>query len=198
MVAWLNVGCLVLVTALTLLFYVMSAGPAALEQKIGPAAYARCGRYRAVAMVFMFVGMANYLLYYFYPLPIPLPEVFPWPWWVSAVAGTLIALPSGYLLGRGMRDAGKEALVPQKEQELYGGIYQRVRHPQAWEALLWFTVALWLHSPFLVLYSFVWLGVEYAMVMAEERDLVLRFGQPYVDYRRRTPAFWPRGREVGS
>jgi len=44
-----------------------------------------------------------------------------------------------------------------------------------------------------VLYSFLWLAVEYAMVMAEERDLVIRFGQEYEDYRRRTGAFWPRG-----
>jgi protein-S-isoprenylcysteine O-methyltransferase Ste14 len=43
-----------------------------------------------------------------------------------------------------------------------------------------------------VLYSFVWLGVEYVMVMAEERDLVIRFGQAYEDYRQRTGAFLPR------
>lgn len=192
MVAWLNFVCLVVATVLTGLFYVRSAGPAALERRIGPAAYARCGWYRATSMVFMFVGMGNYIVYYFYPLPLPLPETFPWPWWISAVAGAAIALPASYLMARGMRDAGKEALVPQKEQALYGGIYERVRHPQAWEAVLWFTLALWLHSPLLLLYSFVWLGVEYVMVMAEERDLILRFGQDYAEYRERTPAFVPR------
>lgn len=192
MIAWLNIVCLVAATILTALFYVKSAGPAALEQRIGPAAYARCGRYRAVSMVFMFLGMANYVVYYFYPLPLPLPKEFPWSHWISAVAGTALALPAVYLMMRGMRDAGKEALVPQKEQTLYGGIYERVRHPQAWEAVLWFTFALWLHSPFLVLYSFVWLAVEYLMVMAEERDLGLRFGRAYLDYRQRTPAFLPR------
>jgi len=30
------------------------------------------------------------------------------------------------------------------------------------------------------------------MVMAEERDLVIRFGQAYEDYRQRTGAFLPR------
>jgi protein-S-isoprenylcysteine O-methyltransferase Ste14 len=104
----------------------------------------------------------------------------------------VIAVPAGYLLGRGVLDAGKEALVPQKEQQLYGGIYERVRHPQAWEALLWFTIAFWLHSPFLVLYSFAWLVVEYVMVMAEERDLVIRFGRAYEEYCQRTPAFLPK------
>jgi hypothetical protein len=51
MVSWLNVVCLVLVTTLTALFYVRSAGPAALEQKIGPSANARCGRYRMPAFL---------------------------------------------------------------------------------------------------------------------------------------------------
>jgi hypothetical protein len=51
MIAWLNIACLVVVTALTAVFYVKSAGPAVLEQRIGPSAYGRCGRYRAVAMV---------------------------------------------------------------------------------------------------------------------------------------------------
>jgi len=193
MIAWLNIAVLVLMTALTLFFYVKSVGPAALEREIGPVAYEKCARYRLVAMIAMTLGMANYVLYFFYPLPIPLPRTFPWPWWVSGVVGLLIAVPSGYLLARGMRDAGEETMAPKKERGLYGGIYERIRHPQAWEALLWFTFAFWLNSPFLVLYSLVWLGVEYAMVMAEERDLVLRFGQAYVDYRRRTGAFLPRG-----
>jgi protein-S-isoprenylcysteine O-methyltransferase Ste14 len=59
---------------------------------------------------------------------------------------------------------------------------------------LWFTFAFLLHSPLLVLLSVLWLPAEYAMVMAEERDLVIRFGQAYEDYRRRTPAFIPRWR----
>jgi protein-S-isoprenylcysteine O-methyltransferase Ste14 len=194
MIGWINLVVLVVAMALTVVFYVRSVGPAALEQEIGPAAYARCARYRMVAMICMIVAMGNYVVYYFFPLPIPLPTAFPWPWWVSAGIGVGIAIPSGYMLGRGMKDAGEETMRPQKEHTLYGGIYERVRHPQAWEALLWFTVAFLLHSPFLVLYSFIWLPLEYAMVMAEERDLVIRFGGEYEEYRRRTGAFLPRGR----
>jgi methanethiol S-methyltransferase len=114
MIVWLNVVCLVVATILTALFYVKSAGPAALERQIGAAAYTRCGVYRTISMVFMFVGMVNYVVYYSHPLPLPLPEAFPWSHWTSAVAGTAMALPAGYLMARGMRDAGKEALVPQK------------------------------------------------------------------------------------
>jgi methanethiol S-methyltransferase len=198
MIAWLNLILLIVAMALTLVFYVRSVGPAALEQKIGPSAYEKCARYRFVSGVLMFVEMAGYGVYFFYPLPIPLPRTFPWPWWVSALIGVAIAIPSGYLLFRGTRDAGEETMRPKKEHTLYGGIYERIRHPQAWEALLWFTFAFLLHSPFLVLFSIVWLPAEYAMVMAEEPDLILRFGQAYEDYRRRTPAFIPRRRHSAT
>lgn len=193
-VAWLNLALLVAAMVLTLVFYVLSVRPAALAQKIGPGAYRRCARYRLVAGVMMGLGMAGYVLYFFFPLPIPLPRTFPWPWWVSALTGVAIALPAGYMLGRGMADAGEETMVPKEDHSLYGGIYERVRHPQAWEALLWLTMATLLHSPFLALFSLLWLPVEYLMVMAEEKDLVLRYGQAYEAYRQRTPAFLPRWR----
>ena len=193
MIPWLNVLCLVVARALTAVLYIKSVGPAALEQQVGPAAYDRCTRYRVASMVCMILATVNYGLYFLFPLPIPLPAAFPWSWGMSAGIGLAIAIPSGYMLARGMKDAGQETMRPRKEQTLYGGIYERVRHPQAWEALLWFTIAFLLHSPFLVLYSFVWLPLEYAMVMAEERDLVVRFGQEYEDYRRRTGAFLPKG-----
>jgi protein-S-isoprenylcysteine O-methyltransferase Ste14 len=192
MIAWINFVVLIAMTLLTVVFYVKSVGPAALEQRIGPVAYKMCAHYRLVAMFAMTLAMGNYVVYYFYPLPLPLPLTFPWPWGVSVVIGVLIAIPSGYLLARGMRDAGEETMAPKKEHGLYGGIYEKIRHPQAWEAVLWFTVAFLLNSPFLALYSFLWLIVEYVMVMAEERDLVIRFGQAYVDYRQQTGAFLPR------
>jgi protein-S-isoprenylcysteine O-methyltransferase Ste14 len=194
MIAWLNLVLLIGAMVLTLVFYVLSVRPAALAEEIGPGAYRRCARYRLVAGLMMGLETAGYVLYFFYPLPLPLPRTFPWPWWVSALIGLALALPSGYMLARGMKDAGEETMVPKEEHTLYGGIYQEVRHPQAWEAVLWLTMAFLLHSPFLVLFSLLWLPVEYAMVMAEERDLVLRYGQAYEAYRQRTPAFLPRWR----
>jgi len=195
MIAWLNLILLVVALILTVVLYVRSVGPAALEQRIGPGAYEKCARTRLVSGVLMFVEMVGYGVYFFKPLPLPLPRTFPWPWWLSALIGVAIAIPSGALVWRGMRDAGEETMQPKKNHTLYGGIYERVRHPQAWEALLWFTLAFLLHSPFLALYSILWLPAEYAMVMAEEQDLVVRYGQAYEDYRRRTPAFLPRRRQ---
>jgi protein-S-isoprenylcysteine O-methyltransferase Ste14 len=191
--AWLNLGMLALSTILTLHFYVKSAGPVALERRIGPSAFARCTRYRFVAAASMTMASINYVVYRFYPLPIALPARFPWPWWVSAVIAGAIALPAGYLFFRGVRDAGQETMFTRKDHTLYGGIYRHIRHPQAaGELPFWWVLAFLLHSPFLALYSLIWIPVFAIMVWAEERDLVLRYGQAYEEYRARTGALFPR------
>jgi protein-S-isoprenylcysteine O-methyltransferase Ste14 len=112
---------------------------------------------------------------------------------VSALIAVVIAVPAGYLLWRGVRDAGKETLVVKKEHTLYGGIYEKIRHPQAvGEILFWWVIAFLLHSPFLVLYSTVWIPVFVIMCLAEERDLVLRYGKAYEEYKKRTGFLIPR------
>ena len=111
---------------------------------------------------------------------------------LSVLLGLALAVPATYFVVRGVRDAGEEALTPKPEHGMFGGIYRRMRHPQAWEAAYWFALAFWLNSPFLLSVSFLGLGLEYWMVMSEEDDLRLRFGESYDAYRRRTPAFWPR------
>ncbi len=93
----------------------------------------------------------------------------------------------------GIRAAGPETLEPKKEHTLYAGIYEKVRHPQAiGESVIWFSIALWLNSPFLVIYSFIWIPIFYIMCWAEERDLIIRYGQPYLDYRDRVGFLIPK------
>lgn len=193
MIAWIDFAILVMSTILTLYFYVLSAGPAALEKRIGAAAYAKCSRYRMLSAIFMTVAGINYIVYYFYPLPIPLPRTFPWSWWISGVIAVAIAIPAGYLWWRGMKDAGEETMFVKKEHELYGGIYKKMRHPQAvGELPYWWVFAFALHSPFLVLYSLVWIPLFIIMSWAEERDLVIRYGEAYEEYRRRVGWFGPK------
>jgi protein-S-isoprenylcysteine O-methyltransferase Ste14 len=192
-VAWINFAVLIVSAVFTLYFYVKSAGPAALEKKIGPSAYDKCTRYRIVASLFMTLAGVNYVVYYFYPLPISLARTFPWDWWVSGLIALLIAVPSGYLWGRGMKDAGEETVLVRKEHHLYGGIYERMRHPQAvGELPFWWVIAFLLHSPFLALFSLIWIPIFLAMCWAEERDLVLRYGEAYEEYRRRTGFLLPK------
>jgi len=118
MIAWINLAVLIVSTVLTLYFYVRSAGPAALERKIGAVAYRKCTQYRIISAVFMTLASVNYVLYVFYPLPLPLARTFPWPWWLSALIALAIAIPSGYLFFRGMKDAGEETMLVKKEHAL--------------------------------------------------------------------------------
>jgi protein-S-isoprenylcysteine O-methyltransferase Ste14 len=199
MIPWLNFAALLMGGILMTIFYLLSARPAAMAQRIGEKAYFRAGIYRQISGIFMFTVTANYILYHWYPLPIdPFPPTFPWPYWVSALIAVAIAIPSLWLMIRGSLDAGKETLMPDPEHTLYGGIYQVIRHPQAvGEVPLWFVIAFLVHSPFLALFSVVWIPVWYGWCVAEERDLVLRYGQPYEEYRQRTGMFIPKRRTQG-
>ncbi len=193
MIAWINLGVLLISTLLTILTYMKSAGPAALEKKIGPEAYKVCTRYRIASGILMSLASVSYVIYFYYPLPLPLPRTFPWPWWVSGLIALAIAIPAGWLWLRGMLDAGKETMLVRREHELFGGIYEKVRHPQMLGELpFWWVFSFALHSPFLALYSLVWIPGFLIMTYAEERDLPLRYGEVYEDYRKRTGAFFPK------
>ena len=56
----------------------------------------------------------------------------------------------------------------------------------------WWVLAFLLNSPFLVLYSFVWIPVFLVMCWAEERDLVIRYGEAYRRYQMRTGFLVPK------
>ena len=193
MIAWINIAVLLLATFLTVFYYVKSVEPAALEQKIGITAYAKCTRYRAASAVFMTLAGVNYVVYAFYPIPLPLPRVFPWPYWISALIAVLIAIPSGILFARGMIDAGEETMLVKKEHKLYGGIYQQIRHPQAaGEVWYWWVFAFLCHSPFLAIYSIIWLPLFHLMSKAEEQDLLIRYGKDYQTYMENTGMYFPK------
>jgi protein-S-isoprenylcysteine O-methyltransferase Ste14 len=193
-VPWLNVGLLVVATVLTFGFYVASAGPATLTRRIGgDAAYRRCTVYRMLSGVFMTVVGVDYVVYAFKPLPWSFPERFPWPYWVSVVIALVIAVPSGVVWVRGMRDAGEETMVLKESHTMYRGIYRRIRHPQAaGEVWYWWVFAFLCHSPFLAIYSIIWLPLFHLMSRAEERDLLIRFGDEYRTYMEQTGMYWPR------
>ena len=193
MIPWINLLVLVLSSLLMLIFYQLSVGPAALEKVVGAIAYSRCGRYRIIASIFEVVVAVCYVVYYFYPLPVPLPRLFPWAYPLSAAIAILILIPSGGLMLRGLLDAGRESLYPDKSHTMYAGIYAIIRHPQAFgEVWLWWVVALLLNSPFLAVFSLIYIPIFLSMTWAEEHDLLLRYGDAYAEYMRKTGAFLPR------
>jgi protein-S-isoprenylcysteine O-methyltransferase Ste14 len=193
MFAWINFAVLLFASLFFLYYYERSARPATLEKVIGPGAYACCGRDRIIASIFELIIVINYVIYYFYPLHTPLPEKFPWAWWISAVIAIAICIPSLTLMLIGVRDAGEEAMRPKKEHSMYGGIYAKLRHPQAvGEVFLWWVIAFLLNSPFLALFSFIYIPIFMMMCYAEEQDLLWRYGDNYVEYYKRTGAFFPK------
>jgi len=196
MLSWINFIVLIISSVLFTLFYVKSVSPAALEKQIGRPAYRKCAAYRMAASAFMMVAAANYILYYWFSLPLPLPTDFPWPWSVSALIAAGIAAPSLYLMLRGVKDAGEETIRPKREHEMYGGIYERIRHPQAvGEFPLWWVIAFLVHSPFLVLFSFLYIPIWYYFCVAEENDLLIRYGAAYEEYRQRVGFWIPKRRD---
>lgn len=193
MIAWLNLTLLTFSALLFLYYYVLSVSPAALEVVYGPGAYHRCGNYRVVAIGFEIITAINYIVYFYYPVNSPMPLSFPWPWWISIAIALLIGVPAVYLMIVGMRDAGEEAVRPRKEHGMYGGIYAKLRHPQAaGEVFIWLVMALMLNSPFLAVYSLLFVPIFLVMCLAEEKDLLLRFGTPYAEYMRTTGAYFPK------
>jgi len=192
-ISYLNFLILIACSTLFSYFYVRSVRPAALEKKIGAVAYRKCTWYRNISSLFMLVVCANYVLYYWLPLPLPVARTFPWAWKISAAIAVVIAIPSLYLMYRGIKDAGEETMRPKKEHDMYGGIYEKIRHPQAvGELPLWWVIAFLVHSPFLVLLSFAYVPVWYHWCRAEEQDLLIRYGGTYREYIGRVGFWFPK------
>ena len=193
MIAWINIAVMIISGFIFLYYYVRSVSPAAIEKKIGEISYRKCALYRKISGAFMVIPLINYIIYFFYPLPIPIPKTFPWAWWISILAGSIIAIPSGYLIWRGVKDAGEETMTPKKEHDMYTGIYKKIRHPQgAGEVFFWWVFSFFLNSTHLALISFIWVPVWYIMLRAEEKDLLIRYGKKYRDYMKKTGFMIPR------
>lgn len=193
MIAWINFAILLFSSLLFLYFYVRSVSPAGREKLIGLRAYQLCFYDRLVAGIFEGVITVNFILFHFFPLPTPLPEKFPWSWWISLIIAAVIGIPATILMIVGWHDAGEETMRPKKEHTLYGGIYAKLRHPQAvGEVFLFPVIAILLHSPFLTLFSLIYFPIFILLCYAEEQDLLLRYGEAYVEYYRHTGAFWSK------
>lgn len=194
MIEWINIIVMILSSIIMLYLYVKSVGPAALEKKVGKGAYKKCGEYRIAASIAEMIIIINYIIYFFYPIEIfDIPITFPWEWGISITIAIIIALPSSVIMIKGILDAGKEAMIPQIDQKLYQGIYKKIRHPQAvGELPLWWSGSLVLNSPFLALYSTIFIPIFLIMMRAEEKDLIIRFGDAYTTYKKETGMIFPK------
>jgi protein-S-isoprenylcysteine O-methyltransferase Ste14 len=192
-IAWVNLAGLHLTGFLMPLSYILSLMPATQEQKKGEHAWTEATRYRWASNVLEWLMVLSVGLWIWYPVP-----ALDWKVHdsnlVGIVAGLVMGIPLAYVDLQANLDLGKEGFSPSRETQLAGGIYRHIRHPQMiGEIPLFVAGALCINSAFLALWFFVYVCIYIPVVMHfEEKDLVRRFGQPYVEYRERTGAIFPR------
>jgi protein-S-isoprenylcysteine O-methyltransferase Ste14 len=129
-------------------------------------------------------------------------------WWktVFLALGWLMLCVGGILSIRSVFTFGADNLTmlyvyhPEESRVVESSIYRILRHP-VYAGALRVSIGLALINGnansiafiiFAPLLFFGWIR------LVEEKELIERFGQSYLDYRKRTPAFWPRLGDMGK
>ena len=95
---------------------------------------------------------------------------------------------------KGVMDAGSETLTPSEENKMYGGIYKHIRHPQISGSILLFIIlCLILNSLFLLIWIVsLMVLITPIVIYFEENDLIKRFGEGYLFYKKNVGALIPK------
>ena len=175
-------------------FYTISIQPMKRAEKRGDRAWNECKNFRSIAGLGEMISIINLILWVWYPLPIVGEWRISTNIWVGILIGISITVPCLIIMMKGAHDAGSETLKPSKDTEMYGGIYNYIRHPQTLgEFPLFPAFAFIFNSWFLVIISTIFI-VLYTPIMIhyEESDLVKRFGEKYLQYKQKTGALFPK------
>ncbi len=193
MINWVNLGSLLLSIVLFCYLYTLSVQPIKREAQKGNLAWEQCMRLRIVASFFELIIAMNLILWIWFPIP-----MINWQvsinYGIGILIGFLIVIPCLMILLKGIRDAGKETLQPSQETQMYGGIYNHIRHPQSLgEFPLFIAIAFMVNSWFLIILMSLFVIIYVPiMVYYEEKDLLRRFGEKYREYQKRTGALLPK------
>ena len=191
-IPWLNFISLHISGFLFGYLSILSTMPVTLEEKQGESAWEYCKTLRYVSFGFASIMIVNAILWVWFPIPQLVWPLNPNPMF-GIIVGIIIGLPCLAVLTIAMRDAGTEMSYPSKETTMHGGIYKKLRHPGVLgEMPLYVVLAMFVNSSFLVLWMIVYVCLFTAInIHYEEKDLVKRFGESYVEYRMKTPALLP-------
>jgi protein-S-isoprenylcysteine O-methyltransferase Ste14 len=145
---------------------------------------------------FEFIAIINLVFWIWFPLPIVATWMISQNVWVGIIIAIIIAIPCCIIMFLGLKAAGSESLSPSKETEMYQGIYRLVRHPQTiGEFPLFVVISFLVNSWFLVIISSLYIIIYVPiMIHYEEKDLLMRFGNSYQEYRKSTGALFPKFR----
>lgn len=87
---------------------------------------------------------------------------------------------------------GRRGAVGQSDTLITNGIYQYVRNPMySGLSLTLFGAGLLLNQTGIVLAGLIWFTLAFFQCKREEKELLQRFGQAYIDYKNHTPLFIP-------
>ena len=167
--------------------------PATREEKRGEKAWKECKIYRNVGGIIEFVIIFNCILWVWFPIP-QLNWLVSENFLIGLIIGIIMLIPCSILLVKGIIDAGKETLSPSKETLLYKGIYKYIRHPQTLGEYPMFIAACFIiNSLFLVIWSTIFIIISVGITIHyEEKDLVKRFGDSYIEYKKNTGSLFPK------
>ncbi|MBI5965508.1 MAG: isoprenylcysteine carboxylmethyltransferase family protein [Chloroflexi bacterium] len=129
-------------------------------------------------------------------------------WWtmIFIALGWLMLLVGAGLWVRGILAFGMDNLgllyvyFPDEGKIVDSNIYSVLRHP-VYAGVLRVIIGLALlngNANSLAFIFFAPLGLTGWIRLVEEKELIERFGQSYLDYRNRVPAFWPRLGDLGK
>jgi len=193
MYEWINLAIQILSMLIFSILYAFSVMPAIRGEKKGKEIWIECRNLRIAGSVFEGITLITMILWIWFPI-----ENLDWKifskWWIGIVVSMLIFIPGGIIVLKGVLDAGKETLTPSKDTEMYGGIYRYIRHPQTTGEMPMFPAfGLVINSWFMVLIMTVFIIIYIPTIQYfEEKDLVKRFGDSYVEYQKTTGAFLPK------
>jgi protein-S-isoprenylcysteine O-methyltransferase Ste14 len=110
------------------------------------------------------------------------------PWNRARTAGLIVAVPSLILLFIARFQLGRSFSVkPQAKQLVTTGLYSRIRNPMyVFSFLLVLGVVIALQKPFLYIVLLIILPIQALRSRREARVLEQKFGDAYLEYRRKT------------
>lgn len=174
--------------------YILSIQPVKRSEKYGEKAWKDCKKFRSIGGFFELISVFNLIIWIWFPLPIVDSWIISSNIWIGIIIAICFTIPCLIIMGLGVKAAGSETLSPSKDTEMYSGIYKYIRHPQTLgEFPTFITLSFALNSWFLVIISAVFI-ILYTPIMIyyEEKDLTLRFGEKYTEYKKRTGALFPK------
>ena len=193
MIEWINFVILIISTIIFSYLYLLSIQPVKRSETRGEKAWKECANFRAISGIFMCVTVVNFILWIWFPISIFNLKVDP-NYIGGIIIGLVILAVCLPIMIKGEKDAGSETMTPSKDTKMYGGIYKHIRHPQTlgeWPTFI--GLAFFINSWFLVIIAVIWIVVYTPiMIYYEEKDLVLRFGDSYREYQKRTGALFPK------